>query len=304
MHNEISTIIDHSLCNGCGLCISVCPSQTISLKKGKAYVTGIHSMECGHCAAVCPAGAIEVTKNSHGATYTNFTYDDSWLPHGKFDAATLANLMSSRRSCRNYSEKPVDPTILKDLITFGISAPSGTNSQQWTFTIIENRQGMIALGDSISDYFDLINRKAERPALRLFSKIFLKDRLGQYYERYYQTIKSGIEDWRQKDIGCLFHGATAAIIVGSRPGASCPQDDALLASQNILLAAHSLGLGSCLIGYAVHAINGSTAIKKQLTLPMDETTYAFIALGTPREKYVRTAKRKPPVIRVANIGSC
>ena len=46
----------------------------------------------------------------------------------------------------------------------------------------------------------------------------------------------------------LFHGSTAAILTGSNPGVSCPAEDAPLATQNILLAAHSIGLGSCLIG--------------------------------------------------------
>ena len=39
--------------------------------------------------------------------------------------------------------------------------------------------------------------------------------------------------------------------VATAPGASSPKEDALLASQNILLAAHAMGLGTCLIGFAV-----------------------------------------------------
>ena len=52
----------------------------------------------------------------------------------------------------------------------------------------------------------------------------------------------------------LFHGAAAAILVTGRRQASCPAEDALLATQNILLAAHAMGLGSCLIGFAVEAM--------------------------------------------------
>ncbi|MEZ4578721.1 MAG: nitroreductase family protein [Desulfobacterales bacterium] len=39
-----------------------------------------------------------------------------------------------RRSCRNYKETPVPASVLEDLVRIGITAPSGTNSQMWTFT--------------------------------------------------------------------------------------------------------------------------------------------------------------------------
>lgn len=69
-------------------------------------------------------------------------------------------------------------------------------------------------------------------------------------------------------------------------------EDALLASQNILLAAHSLGLGSCMIGFAVEAIKRDKQIRKLLQIPDDESVYAVIALGYPAERYQRTGLRK------------
>ena len=52
--------IDRDLCSGCGLCVTVCPTGTISLIEGKAAVSGGESISCGHCEAVCPQGAIRV----------------------------------------------------------------------------------------------------------------------------------------------------------------------------------------------------------------------------------------------------
>jgi len=63
-----------------------------------------------------------------------------WLPHGDFDTAGLARLMASRRSCRNYSDRPIDRAILEDLVGIGITAPSGTNCQYWTFTLLPERR--------------------------------------------------------------------------------------------------------------------------------------------------------------------
>ena len=89
----------------------------------------------------------------------------------------------------------------------------------------------------------------------------------------------------------------AAIVVGMKTGASCPAEDALLATQNILLAAHSMGLGSCLIGFAVSAIKEAPELKSALGIPTEETVYAVIALGYPNESYETVAGRKKPEIR-------
>jgi nitroreductase len=121
--------------------------------------------------------------------------------------------------------------------------------------------------------------------------------LDQYYRNYYPLVRKAIEEWEESGKDKLFHGAAAAIIVGSKPGATCPAEDALLATQNILLAAHSMGLGSCLIGFAVSAIKEAPEIKLSIGIPADETVYAVIALGYPDESYETVAGRKKPEMR-------
>jgi nitroreductase len=71
-----------------------------------------------------------------------------------------------------------------------------------------------------------------------------------------------------------------------------PGEDALLATQNILLAAHSMGLGSCLIGYAVAAMKKDPSIQRSIGIPAEEEIHAVIALGYPDEVYQRVAGRK------------
>ena len=69
-------------------------------------------------------------------------------------------------------------------------------------------------------------------------------------------------------------------------------EDGLLASQNIMLAAHSLGLGTCMIGFAVEAIKRDKNIVKLLDIPDDESIFAFIAVGYPAEQYEKATYRK------------
>jgi nitroreductase/NAD-dependent dihydropyrimidine dehydrogenase PreA subunit len=288
----VATVIDQELCNGCGLCLTVCPSGTLSLVDGKARVTGDRSLGCGHCQAICPTGAARVI-GLEEPEFASFTPDRAWLPPGQGDPAQLARLLLSRRSCRNYQERPVPRELLADLVRLGQAAPSGTNSQLWTFTILPERAAVLDLGQAVGQFFADLNRLAAKTWLRQGLRLLGRPQLYNYHRDHLQSVAQALEEWRLSGRERLFHGAPAAILVGSRPGGSCPAEDALLASQNILLAAHVLGLGTCLVGFVVEAFKRRPALKARLGLDPRETVHAVIALGYPAERYARQAGRWP-----------
>ena len=90
----------------------------------------------------------------------------------------------------------------------------------------------------------------------------------------------------------------SSIIVGMKPGASCPGEDALMASQNIVLAAETMGLGTCLVGFVVEAMKRDPSIGRLLGIPDDEKVYSVIAIGHPGVKYTRPAGRRPVALRL------
>jgi len=285
--------IDRDLCSGCGSCAAVCPTGTISLMEGKAAVSGGESISCGHCEAICPEGAIRVLAiDEEMSQYETFATEKQWLSPGKYSTAALAQLMASRRSCRSFTGQPVARAMLEDLVKIGITAPSGTNSQAWSFTILPTRKAVKSFAENIAAYFIRLNAAAEKTLLRFFLKLIGKGELDAYYRGYYRKVKEALEQWQGSGKDRLFHNSTAVIIVGSRPGGSCPAEDALLATQNILLAAHSMGLGSCLIGYAVAAMKKDPSIQQPVGISSKEKIHAVIALGYPDEIYQRIAGRK------------
>lgn len=298
MNHAAPITIDEDRCTGCGLCTAVCPSQTIALEEGKAKIVGSQCMACTHCMAACPTEAITISAIDENAlVFATFKENNRWLPPGTYDTAQLVRLMRSRRSCRNYADTPVERAVLDDLVKIGITAPSGTNSQRWTFTILPTRREVTALGDRIGAYFKRLNSLAEKAFLRNLLKLLGKTDLDEYYQRYFQTTQEALHEWEHHGRDRLFHGASAAIVIGSRPGASCPAEDALLATQNILLAAHSMGLGTCLIGFAVEAMKRDESIKAFLRIPSEEEVFSVIALGYPKERYFRLTGRKKPLCR-------
>ena len=179
----------------------------------------------------------------------------------------------------------------------GVTAPSGSNCQLWTFTILPDRAAVEDLARLVGGFFERLNRVAERLGSETTMKLFGKPGLETYYRDYYGSVKEGLEEWEREGVDNLFHGAPAAIVVGCRRGASCPAEDALLATQNILLAAHVLGLGTCLIGFAIEAMRRDRSILRRIGVADDERAYAVIALGYPNEKYRRVAGRKKPLVR-------
>ncbi len=295
---NVTTTIDAEKCIGCGTCITVCPSETISIIDKKAVVTGDKSLECGHCMAVCPVGAVQVSGlDPRQLTFETFTMDHQWLPYFHPSTSDFARLLASRRSCRNYSKKPVEPEKLRDLIKLGALAPSGTNSQAWTFSCLPTRDKVLELGMDLKVFFRNLNKKAENPLLRKGLALLGAKALEGYYQEYYDSVKQAIEDMELRQKDRLFHGATAAILVGSTPDAGCPMEDALLATENIILAAHTMGLGSCLIGFAVEAMKVDSSIKTKWEIPKSEKIHAVIALGYPNETYQMVTGRKTPLIR-------
>lgn len=298
MYQEVTTVIDRDLCTGCGLCVDICPMGTLALKDGTATVVSDHSLNCGHCMAVCPTGAVKVGAIDEGMDrFANFQADNRWLAYGTYDTGQLVRLMASRRSCRHFLAKPVAASMLDDLVKIGCTAPSATNCQMWTFTVLPDRDAVLSLGKGVRDFFINLNRLAAKGWLRSVLALLGKKELETYYCYYYEFVQEGLAEFEQTGKDRLFHGAPAVIVLGSTPGASMPKDDVLLASQNILLGAHSMGLGSCLIGMAVEAMKKDDGIQQSIGIPAKEAVYAVIALGYPDEQYARLAGRKKPIIR-------
>jgi nitroreductase/NAD-dependent dihydropyrimidine dehydrogenase PreA subunit len=304
MHSTSAyVIIDPRRCTGCGTCIRVCPSDIISLENNTAHAAPdtdtAQCLQCGHCMAACPESAIAAPDlDPDLQDFTTFVLDHAWLPPGSgLPTQDLARLICSRRSCRNYRQAPVEKEKLTDLIKLAVFAPSGTNSQAWTFTCLATRTEVLALGQSIKAFFERLNKKAENMLLRKFLALFGARTLDHYYTNYYSSVKTAIEQMEKENRDRLFHGAPAVILIGSSPGATCPKEDAMLAAGNILLAAHTMGLGTCLIGFAVAAMHVDRSIQKELEIPESETIHAAVALGYPAETYQRITGRKKPVIR-------
>ena len=295
-------IIDQQVCTGCEACLSICPDRIIVVdSSGKALVKGDSCMQCGHCYAVCPVEAVAVPFLDQPVHLRSVEIQSGDRTAEPLSPVGLIELMKQRRSCRLYLETPVDRMVLDDLVRAAVTAPSGTNSQGWKFIILPAREEVIRLGEVTADFYRRLNRKASSPPLRFLLRLTGNRALQTYYEKYFDTVSKALEEWDNVGKDRLFHGASAAIVVAADRTSSCPGEDALLASQNIVLMAEALGLGSCLIGYVVEAARRDDSINRLLGLDKKYGIYSVIALGHPAVTFMRPVGRRPLKPGIVNI---
>jgi nitroreductase/ferredoxin len=297
----IAPRIDAEACQGCGACVALCPSGVLALSGGRLEARPTGCIGCGHCEAVCPAGAVTLPLPPSGddwaASFSTIAPTGKVLPPGALSPAMLVDLLRSRRSCRRYTAEAVPGPMLEDLIRAAVAAPSGTNSQAWTFTVLTSRAAVMSLGEAVAEFFRRVNALAAKAYVRKGLALLGRRELADYYREHYRSVAAALVQWDRDRTDRLFHGATAGVVIGSRPGASCPAEDALLAAQNMLLAAEAMGLGTCLIGYAAEALRHDRRVAAAIGLPKGEAVHAVVALGWPDVKFLRPTGRRRPLVR-------
>ncbi len=305
MDTAVTTAIDQEKCIGCGLCVQTCPARTLSMNDDKAVVSGERCIACGHCLAVCPSDAVSVTALGQGpdagqVPMNSFRFDRSYLKPGDFDPAQLARLMASRRSCRVFDEnQPLSREILEDLVSFARMAPSASNNQLWTFTLLADRKAVLAFLEEVCVAFEAINAFAADEAFVNSLDPASKRDMQYWRDNYLESMAVRLGQWRNEGWDRFFYHAPAVMVIGYKGEEGMPAADCNLAAQNVMLAAHAMGLGSCYIGFALNALKRHPGAKQVINMPDGETAHAVLALGRCKEKFQRQAGRLPAEIRWA-----
>ncbi|MBU0629065.1 MAG: nitroreductase family protein [Nanoarchaeota archaeon] len=185
--------------------------------------------------------------------------------------------IKQRRSIRRYTEKQVPRDIINECINSAIYAPSSHNRQPWDFTIITNKKLINELSDSIRAWYKSIAQLS-------LPLSFIKE-VRKSAEEMMKRVKS------EKD---LFFYQAPCIVITHAPNKRFFAQDCSCAAQNLMLAARSLEVGSCWIGFADIVFNKNNNIKKKLNIPNSHSIMATIALGYP-EKFPESAlpRREP-----------
>ncbi len=264
--------VDHSLCIGCGLCVSDCFPGALSLNNDIAALTiPDRCIGCGHCIAVCPLAAI---------SDSNLTGDDIVSTSLDLNDNDLLTLMRSRRSCRHYKNKPVPNLMLSRIIDAARACPTAKNLQATRYIAV-TRNIHVLLDEALYTLGEIGN--AQRHTTNDPSEL----------RRAENFIRWSIQRQQDKTFDPLFFHAPQLLLFVAQDGTS--QDAAAAAAYSELMAA-SLGLGCLYSGYFTACISLSLRLRELLNLQDDETVVRCLVLGYPDIHFHRSAPRKQPNI--------
>lgn len=158
-----------------------------------------------------------------------------------------------RRSIRKYLDKPVEHAKLEVVALCGVNAPSGGNKQPWAVRIVESKEWI----NGITAEFVKKNKD--------FTS-------------------------RDKNFKNMFRNAPNVIAIATPKGQGLI--DAGLMGENMILAAQSLGLGTCCLGGPVQFVKSAPEARpylEKLNIPEGYEIAYMIAIGYPDE----TPEAKP-----------
>lgn len=169
-----------------------------------------------------------------------------------------------RRSVRLFKPEQITRSELDAIINAGLWAPSSHNTQPWHLTVIQDAAMIKQLSDQT------------KQALRT----------------------SGVEQvqkYANSDRSLLYDAPTVIVVAGSQGDSFEPIVDCAAAIQNMLVAAESLGIGSCWIGL-VRFFFDTDAGKKFVPLPESYVPYYAVCLGYKQISNGQGPQRKPGLV--------
>jgi nitroreductase len=189
----------------------------------------------------------------------------------------IEELIRSRRSVRRYRPERPGRELIEKLIEVAACAPSASNKQPWRFFIADEPGTIARMADAVQQAVDRIARHIE-PAFESAFRAY-----GDYFVRFREAPVVIVPAFRE------------LVVLSNLMDQQTSADDretirtmefnsglisASLAIQNLMLYAHSLGLGtSCMTGPLVAV----REIKALLHIPDSWQVAACVPLGYPAE---------------------
>lgn len=197
------------------------------------------------------------------------------------DWTSLSRLIHNRRSIRRYTDQPIDPAILTELLEAARWAPSAHNRQPWRFCVVTSNEGKTRLSAAMGERWraDLGADKADPD--------FIERRVAISHARMTSASALVIASLTMCDMD---HYPDP---VRAKAEWAMTVQSVALACQNLLLAAEAHGVGAC---WMCAPLFVPELVQRVLELPDDWEPQALITLGYPAES--KQKEREPLASRV------
>lgn len=165
----------------------------------------------------------------------------------------VEKVIMERRSIRQFKKEPLPDGMIRRILEAGRFAPSAGNSQPWKFIVVkspeileEMERDAVRMVKVFMNSLDYTRASPLKRALQLpGSKFVIRMMPNELH-----PVPMGLMSQIAKGKAPVFHGApTLVLLVEDTRGVSCPPTDIGICGQSMVLAAHSLGAGTCWIGF-------------------------------------------------------
>lgn len=237
--------IDKNLCIGCNTCQRLCPMGVfVKGEKTPEVHPRRRCIECMHCAGACPKKAIR---------FDSLTVEETYPPKA---TEPLEDLIRSRRSIRNFSDKLPEKAVVQKALDLANYAPSGKNQRAYRYTVIWGKDKVLELRDKCMALCEEFGEAPELPKL----------------------LKYGTD--------LLTCGAPIMVVLWSPDDCLNPVLDAAVAMAQLELILVSEGLGTCWGGYLRQVSDRFGEIREYLGIPEGCHVRCALMAGYPKaEKY-------------------
>lgn len=258
-------IVDKDRCAGCGLCVRICHEGCMSLVDGMVSIDYEYCSTCSQCVAICPERAL------------------SWngVPPAAFDRARLPSpeqldeLFKQRRSIRSYKKDKIDSGLLKEIVDYGIYAP--THNYGFRAIVVDDEEIMGVLDRILMRFVSMVYNVAYRPKI-----VGVLARLIGISEEY-QLNKPKIENSLER--GFAFHQPAAIVFIVGDKRIPLSVDSAQYALANMTFYAQVKGIASCLWGNGPIFMDRSRTARRCLGLQRYDRILGALFLGYPAVKF-------------------
>lgn len=279
--------IDLENCTKCKACIEDCVVDLFYFESDRLHITNNFEescIECGHCVAICPVNVISLRAHKKGMLMDISIRDT--IP--SFES--FLNLTLARRSIRKFKKKPIPKELFEKLLELARFSPTGSNTENVYYTVVQDKKIVASISEHITmktiKFVEAMGNPQGRAVLKMRMPIDEFKRSDENLpntKRILKKIEKGIDFWCWNGELLFIHGEKE---IGGIP------ENCSLAAAHIMLAAETLGLGTCSLGYLTFFTNQSNTIRNLINLPENHNVGYSLTMGYPNVKYKRIPQRQ------------
>jgi nitroreductase len=215
----------------------------------------------------------------------------------QLDPDALAAFVRARRSVREFRNKPIAQETLEKLLDIARYAPTASNAQGVRYTVITDAALLRAISRRVMRWFALAAKLLRMPGVRLLARSALGRQRTEAYLCALPEMLAASE--RGKDP--ILHNAAALVITYAHRGNTFGVEDSAYATYQLALAAHAMGLGTCMIGFLTQISRFDAVVRRLVGVPKGRRMATALVVGIPVYTYRRMVPRKPPKAQWLNV---